>query len=303
MTSRGYIPEVLDSPRMPRAPGVTLPAFSCDTHCHVFGPYQQYPLQQPSNYTPPDAPVPQYLKMLDTTGMHRGVLVQPAPYGTDTSALVDAIGLRKASLRGIAVAAHDVTTDELHRLYASGVRGLRFVEARDPAGNLFAGSVGFDSIAVMAPAMQAAGLHAQIWGPYDTYLHQLERLADLGIPLVIDHMGSLVIERGLDDPIFKLMLKLLSQGRLWMKLSVCRVSKKAPLYEDLRPFHDALLAANSDQVLWGSDWPFVRMGQTAPDVGELIELAYEWLGDDQTRQKVWVNNPEKLYGFEHSVEN
>lgn len=298
MMKNGYIPEVLDTPRMPRAPRVALPAFSCDTHCHVFGPYEQYPLQQPSNYAPPDAPAARYLQMLDTVGMRRGVLVQPAPYATDASAIIDAIALRKDTLRGIAVASADTPVEKLQSLYSAGIRGLRFVEARDPAGNLFAGSVGFDRIDVLAPAMKAAGLHAQIWGPYDTYLSHLERLVDLDIPLVIDHMASLVIERGREDPIFKLILKLLKHGRLWVKLSVCRVSKNAPLYHDLKPFHDALLDVNSDQLLWGSDWPYVRMGQAAPDVGELIELAYEWLRDDETRQKVWVRNPEKLYGFE-----
>lgn len=302
MTNKGYIPDVLEQPRMPRAPQVTLPAFSCDTHCHVFGPYEQYPLQQPSSYAPPDAPAARYLKMLDTVGMDRGVLVQPAPYGTDPSAIIDAIALRKDTLRGVAVASSDATAQYLKSLHAAGIRGLRFVEARDPAGNLFAGSVGFDSIATLAPAMQEAGLHAQVWGPYDTYLNHLERLADLGIPLVIDHMASLVIDRGLQDPVFKLILKLLQEGKLWMKLSVCRVSKNAPRYQDLRPFHDALLTANSDRLLWGSDWPYVRMGQSAPDVGELIDLAYAWLQDDETRHKVWVRNPEQLYGFEHSTE-
>lgn len=302
MNNRAYVPGVLESPRMPRAPKVALPALSCDAHCHVFGPYEHYPLQHPSSYPPPDAPVSRYLEMLDTVGMSRGVLVQPAPYGTDASAIIDAIATRKHALRGIAVAAPEATVEELQALYSKGIRGLRFVEARDPAGNLLAGSVGFDSVGVLAPAMKMAGMHAQIWGPRDTHLQHLERLADLGIPVVVDHMGSLSIDSGLRDPAFKLVLSLLAQGRIWVKLSVCRVSKSAPAYQDLRPFHDALLEANSDQVLWGSDWPYVRMGQAAPDAGELIELAYGWLRDDETRHKVWVANPEKLYGFTQDAE-
>lgn len=300
MNRQGIVPEVLDRPRMPTAASVSLPANSCDTHCHVFGPYDQFPLRNPSNYPPPDAPAARYLQMLDTVGMERGVLVQPAPYGTDASALIDAIALRKNGLRGVAVASADATQDELERLYAGGVRGLRFVEARDPAGNLFAGSVGFDSVQALASAMKRTGLHAQVWGPYDTYREKLEPLADLDIPVVIDHMASLSVERGLDDPVFQIVLRLLKQGKVWVKLSVCRVSKQAPRYADLKPFHDALLTANEDQVLWGSDWPYVRMGQDAPDVGRLIDLAHEWFGNDATRQKIWVRNPEKLYGFEQA---
>ncbi len=300
MKEQGIVPGALEPPRMPSAPAAALPTHSCDTHCHVFGPYDRYPLRNPPNYPPPDAPAERYLAMLDTVGMERGVLVQPAPYGTDASALIGAIALRRDRLRGVAVAAADATRDELERLHANGVRGLRFVEARDPAGKLFAGSVGFDSIEALAPAMKHAGLHAQVWGPYDSYRQKLDSLADLDIPVVIDHMASVAVERGLDDPVFQAVLRLLRRGKAWIKLSVCRVSKQAPLYADLRPFHDALLAANEDRVLWGSDWPYVRMGDAAPDVGRLIDLAHEWFGDDATREKVWVRNPAELYGFEET---
>lgn len=302
MSRQTFIPEQLDPPRMPSPPKRALPPLSCDTHCHVFGPYQRFPLANPPSYPPPDAPAPRYLQMLDTVGMTRGVLVQPAPYGTDASAIVDAIALRKDRLRGVAVASADATVEDLQTLYGQGMRGLRFVEARTPSGELFAGSVGFDSIYALAPAMRQAGLHVQMWGPYDTYLNHLERLADLGLPIVIDHMASLVIDRGVDDPVFKLLLKQVEQGAVWVKLSVCRVSTRAPHYDDLRPFHDALLAANADRLLWGSDWPYVRMGEKAPDVGALIDLAHDWLGDDATRQKIWVDNPERLYGFTHEQE-
>ena len=57
------------------------------------------------------------------------------------------------------------------------------------------------------------------------------------------------------------------------------------------------LLSTSDQVLWGSDWPFVRMGAAAPSADALVAVAQRWLGDDATRRKVWVDNPARLYGF------
>jgi len=78
-----------EMPRMPVAPRHALPALACDSHCHVFGPYDRFPLQHPSSYAAPDAPVDRYLRMLDTLGAARGVLVQPAPYGVNPSALLD----------------------------------------------------------------------------------------------------------------------------------------------------------------------------------------------------------------------
>ncbi len=295
--TENFIPDNVEMPRMPTAPAAKLPDDSCDTHCHVFGPYNDFPLHLRSTYAPPDAPATRYLTMLDSVGMQRGVLVQPAPYGTDVSAIIDAIARRPANLRGIGVAAPGTPVEQLADWRAAGICGLRFIEARDPQGNLFPGSVGFDSIEALAPAMRETDMHVQMWGPFDRYAPCLERVTDLGLPVVIDHMASVVLSRGVQDPLFQLVCRLLREDRLWIKLSVCRVSTQAPDYADVRPFHDALLQANANRVLWGSDWPYVRMGERAPDAGQLIDLAWEWFGDDATRQRVWVSNPAKLYGF------
>jgi len=281
---------------MPSPPRYILPAYACDAHCHVFGPYQRFPLQHPSPYAAPNAPVARYLTMLDTLGAQRGVLVQPAPYGTDPAALLDALKQGQGRLRGVAVADVNVSDAELRRLYDGGVRALRFVEARDPSGRLFPGSVGFDQIAALAPRMRQHGLHAQLWAPCEVYARCLPALIPLGLPIVIDHLGSLAPPRGLQDPIVQLLRALLADGVIWMKLTLCRVGT-APDYRDARALHDAFVAANSDQVLWGSDWPFVRMGKRAPSAGTLMDIAWEWLGSNTLRHKVWVDNPARLYAF------
>ncbi|WP_313460212.1 amidohydrolase family protein, partial [Achromobacter sp.] len=250
-TASAYVPDHVEMPRMPAAPAQPLPPNACDTHCHVFGPYERFPLWHPSSYAAPDAPAARYLHMLNTLGAARGVLVQPAPYGTHPEALLDALAQGGERLRGIAVADPSVSDAQLRALYDGGVRGLRFVEARDPAGNLFPGSVGFDQVAALAPRMKHHGLHAQLWAPCDTYLRHLPALAKLGLPLVIDHLGSLVPARGEQDPAFQLLHSLLADGHIWMKLTLCRVGS-APDYENARFIHDAFVAANPDQLLWGS---------------------------------------------------
>lgn len=285
-----------EMPRMPVAPQHALPALACDTHCHVFGPYDRFPLQHPSSYAAPDAPADRYLRMLDTLGAARGVLVQPAPYGVNPAALLDALAQGGDRLRGIAVADPSVTDAQLQAMVDGGVRGLRFLEARDPAGNLFPGSVGFGQLAALAPRMKQFGLHAQLWAPCDAYVQHLPALAALDVPIVIDHLGSVVPARGEQDPAFQLLHRLLAEGRIWMKLTLCRVGA-APDYENARFIHDAYTTANPDQVLWGSDWPFVRMGASAPSADALVDVAYEWLGNEGLRKKVWVDNPARLYGF------
>ena len=286
------------TPRRPNPPRQPLPPGACDTHAHVFGPYDRFPLAHPSSYAPPLAPSSLHLAMLDILGAARGVLVQPAPYGNDAAPMLDAIAASGGRLRGIGVADSSATRARLQQLYDGGIRGLRFVEVRDPQGQPYLGSVGVDQLLAMAPLMKSIGLHAQLWAPLDDYARLLPPLLATGVPLVLDHMACLKTERGVDDPAFQSVLKALQDGAVWIKLSVCRVSKQAPACLDLKPFHDALVAANPQRLLWGSDWPFVRMGEQSPDAGQLLDLFHDWVPDGATRHAILVDNPAALYGFD-----
>lgn len=285
------------APRMPSAPRNALPVGACDSHAHVFGPYERFPLAHASSYAPPLAPAALHRQMLDTVGAARGVLVQPAPYGSDTAALLDALATGGGRLRGVAVADANTPVERLQALYDSGVRGLRFVDVRAPNGLPYAGSVGADQLLRMAPAMRGIGLHAQLWAPIDDYAGLLPQLRAAGIDVVLDHMACVKPERGIDDPAFQTVLQALRGGSVWIKLTLCRVSTQAPGYADVRPFHDAMVAANPARLLWGSDWPFVRMGEHAPDAGALLDLFHEWVPDEATRGRILVDNPADLYGF------
>ncbi len=285
------------TPRRPTTPRSVLPAGACDSHAHVFGPYDRFALAHASSYAPPLAPATLHRAMLDTIGAARGVLVQPAPYGTDAAALLDALATGSGRLRGVAVADAATPVADLQALYDGGVRGLRFVEMRAPGGAPYAGSVGVDQLLHMAPAMRRIGLHAQLWAPIDAYPELLPQIRAAGIDVVLDHMACVKPERGIDDPAFQFVLQALREGGVWIKLTLCRVSTQAPGYEDVRPFHDALVAANPAHLLWGSDWPFVRMGEHSPDAGALLDLFHAWVADDATRRRILTDNPAALYGF------
>lgn len=284
-------------PRMPETPRNRLPPGACDSHAHVFGPYERFPLAHASSYAPPLAPRALHRRMLDTLGATRGVLVQPAPYGADAAALLDALEAGNGSLRGVAAADAATPVEQLQALYDGGVRALRFVEMRTPTGAPFAGSVGVDQLLQMAPTMRRIGLHAQLWAPIDDYPHLLPRIRATGIDVVLDHMACVKPERGVEDPAFQHVLQALRDGSVWVKLTLCRVSTQAPDYSDARPFHDALVAANPARLLWGSDWPFVRMGENSPDAGALLDLFHAWVPHVPTRQQILVDNPAALFGF------
>jgi predicted TIM-barrel fold metal-dependent hydrolase len=82
-----------------------------------------------------------------------------------------------------------------------------------------------------------------------------------------------------------------------VKLTVIRRSQQAPRYEDARPFHDAMIDANPDRLLWGTDWPLVNMGERMPDLGALVDLFDAWASDAEVKRKILVDNPVALYGF------
>jgi predicted TIM-barrel fold metal-dependent hydrolase len=288
----GVTPPQVSKPRK------SLPEGACDTHAHVFGPYDVFPFVTPPSYPPPLAPFALYSAMLAQTGMSRGVLVQPAPYGTDNRALADALRRSEGKVCGIAVTTQAASEQELAALHAAGVRGLRFNEMIDSGtGGRFKGSVGVEQLRKLAPRMKELGWHAQLWARCEDAVLLAREIVQLGITVVFEHMASLRVERGTQDPGFRALLALLAEGGIWVKLSVCRNSKLFPDYEDVRPFHNALIGANPNRLLWASDWPFVRMTEIAPDVGHLVDLFDEWVGDAEIERKILVENPRALYGF------
>lgn len=283
-------PPLASPPRWSPPPG------ACDAHSHVFGPFDRFPPLQPSVYALPDASPDAHTCIRKTIGITRGVLVQPAPYAADPSAMLEAIRQAHGALKGVAVAGADVADATLERWTAGGVVGLRFSEMRAPGGGRYPGSVGFDALHLLAPRMRALGLHAQVWASAATLVEHLPELSRLGVSIVLDHMACPDVERGVDDPLFSRLVELVRDNDIWVKLSVCRVSKEPWPHVDARAFHEAFVEATAIRCVWGSDWPYVRMSP-APDAGHLLDLLHDWTPHALTLQHILIDNPARLYGF------
>jgi predicted TIM-barrel fold metal-dependent hydrolase len=52
-----------------------------------------------------------------------------------------------------------------------------------------------------------------------------------------------------------------------------------------------------DRLLWGSDWPHPNYFEPMPNDADLVDLLPAWIPDEQTRQRVLVDNPAELFGF------
>lgn len=286
--------EVVAAPEA-SAPAHQLPAGACDAHSHVFGPFDRFPPAQASVYALPDASPRTHLSVRRRLGISRGVLTQPAPYADDPAAMLSAISEAPDDLRGVAAAGSATPDSTLERWRAAGIVGLRFVEMRAPTGARYPGSVSFDELAKMAPRMRRLGLHAQLWASAGDLVSWLPRLLPTGLPLVLDHMACPDVSQGVSGTDFSRILELGDSGDLWIKLTVCRVAK-IPTCEDVRPFHDALVSRMPGRLVWGSDWPYVRMSP-APDAGNLLNIFHEWTTDENLRRRILVDNPAWLYGF------
>ena len=292
------IPPPCLPPREVTRPSVPPPSNGCDTHAHVFGPAEVFPYAEDRSYTPPDAPLEKYLAMLDTIGFARGVLVQGSAHGRDNSAMLDALRREPARLRGVAVADTDVSPSDLRQWHELGVRGLRFNHFFRDGQLHYRGGVPLSAAKMLASVMADLGWHLQLWIDVKDLPQIVAALRSLGLSVVIDHMGRTDARAGTATEGFQCLLRAVGEGWCWAKLSGAhRLSRQAPDYPDARPFHEALVRANPERLVWGGDWPHPRVEGEMPDAGHLFELFQAWTPNEATQQRILVTNPAQLYGF------
>ena len=111
------------APLPPTKPRLVLPHGACDTHVHVLGPYDKYPLNPARTYTAPEAPVDKLASFLDTMGCERVVIAHVTAHGTDMSVTLDAIRALGERARGIAILAPALTDAALKIHHDGGIRG------------------------------------------------------------------------------------------------------------------------------------------------------------------------------------
>ena len=261
-----------------------------DCHAHLFGPYDRYPLAVDRSYTPPPALASQYLALIRRLELSNGVLVHPSAYGDDFTLLLDALAAHP-QLRGIVVVTEG-TPIRLEDLQDKGVRGARFSH-RSGTGANFSGSASFDDLVALAPRLADARLHAELWTDCKVLPDISDRLRTLPVPVVIDHMGGFDVNAGIDQPGFRSLLSLVEDGVVHVKLCAYRNLFGADI-ERGRLFHRALVAANADALIWGTDWPHLRVEPT-PDAAELLALFRRWTDDAALEERMLVANPAALY--------
>jgi len=280
----------------PRAPKHRMPRNACDTHAHIMGPADRYAYSPARIYTPPDCLLSDYLHMLDTLGVERAVLVQPSVYGTDNTVMLEAMKAANGRLRGVAVVADDVTDAELKQLNDPGVRGVRvsIVDAKDRKP----GTLPMAQLKKMAKRIAPLGWHMEFLMHADEFPDLDEQFADFPVEIVLGHLGYMNIGKTSADAGFQALLRLMKSGKAWVKLTgPYRITAQPLPYPETVPCAQALLEANRERVIWGTDWPHVMLKGRMPNDGELADVLFDWMPDAAVREQVLSKNPAKLYGF------
>lgn len=273
-----------------------VPAGAVDCHAHIFGPESRYPYSSARGYTPPGASLETYLNLHQTLGgIDRAVLTQPSVYGIDNSCMMDALDKMGDRFRAVVALAEDVTDRELEALHKRGARGVR-VNLVDKGGMPFDD---INAVRRFTECLKDIGWHLEVL----VHVHEFEDLRttmnSMAVDVSVGHLGYMKTDHGIDHPGFQEFLDLLKDGHCWVKVSGSyRVTcDDVPPYNDVEPFAQALIEANEERVLWGTDWPHPVFKGTMPNDGALMEQLLSWAPDENLRKKILVDNPHSLYGF------
>lgn len=271
---------------------------------HIVDP-ETHPLSADAVYTPKAHTLEEAQDFENSVGLDNIVIVQPSIYGTDNSCLLSALrALGPNRARGVVVFdPTSISAQDLRDWHAAGVRGARLnlmSQGRPPpnAEELTGVLHGY------ADALRPMGWVLQIYAPLQL-MNVLERLIpDLGVRVVIDHMGGPSLSSAAagvepldpyDMPGFASLVNLLRAGQTFVKLSAPYRNTKAKDYGDLEPLQKELLrVAGRNRVVFATDWPHTRF--EGLDIRPWVERVFEMCaGDAVLIDRIFRGNAEDLW--------
>jgi predicted TIM-barrel fold metal-dependent hydrolase len=284
-----------------------VPAGACDCHTHIFGDPRRFPLAPSRTYTPETASVEEMRALHQALRLNRVVIVQPSIYGTDNACTLDAIKQLGPTARGVAVIDDKTPDTALDEMGRAGIRGIRI--------NLE--TAGITDPAAARQRLQAAierirsrNWHVQVYTRLSVIEGVKDQVLASPIPIVFDHFGGAQASLGVAQPGFDVLLNLMRTGHAYVKVSGSyRSSTHEPDYADIVPLAKALIAANPQRIIWGTDWPHPDSAQVAGrratdlaplipiDDGRVFNQLAVWVPDAELRKMILVENPARLYRF------
>ena len=283
-------------PPQPTRPKEKAPPLACDSHAHMLAGPKDFPLWE-GRVEDPDPSLDfedwltGYKANLAALGCSRGVIVHSIFYGTDNAVTVEALRRLGDQFKGIGLLPDTASEVDIAQFAAWNMAGVRL-------NYVHGGVLSWEGAKNMAPLLAAHGLHIQML--MHAHLHMEEIAADierLSVPVCLDHIAWPDLSLGVDDAGMKRLCALLESGKVWVKLSGLYRLSNAP-YEETDAFVAALVNANPERCLWGSDWPHIMLnGAEMPQSGGILDAFHRVVSAEHDRQLILVENPAKLYGF------
>jgi predicted TIM-barrel fold metal-dependent hydrolase len=282
-----------------------VPLGACDCHTHIFGDPARFPLAPSRVYTPEQASIAEMRSLHKALNTDRVVIVNPSIYGAENSCSLDAIKQLGPGARGVAVIDEKTSVAALDKMYRSGMRAIRInletAGQSDPA-------LARQRFQMAIGRVKNHKYHVQLY----TRLFVIEAIKDqvaaAPVPVVFDHFGGAQGPLGVRQAGFDALLNLVRTGKAYVKISApYRSSMQAPDYPDVAPLAKALVAANPERILWGSDWPHPAQIPGRPiteitplyqiDDGRVFNQLPMWVPSAAQRKTILVENPARLFGY------
>jgi predicted TIM-barrel fold metal-dependent hydrolase len=278
-----------------------IPAGACDCHTHIHGDTARFPYFAGRTYTPPAAMPEEMAALHKSLGIQRVVIVTPSIYGTDNAATLWGMQAYGEGARGVAVIDERTTAAEMDSLGRAGFCGVRINLA----------TLGVSDPAIARARFQAAaeriaprGWHLQLFASLEVTAALADLVAASPVPVVFDHFGGAQPEGGAGQSGFAQLASLVRSGSAWVKISYAGGPRTD--FSGLAPLARALVDANPERILWGTNWPHPdsRGGNPAVvtpffaiDDGLVLNQLADWIPDPALRKRILVDNPARLYGF------
>jgi predicted TIM-barrel fold metal-dependent hydrolase len=168
-------------------------------------------------------------------------------------------------------------------MHAAGIRGVRVnlesYRESDPA-------VAGRQLQQAAQRVAPLGWHVQTYTNLAILAALHDTIIALPTTLVVDHFG------------------LLRSGKVYVKISAPYRISQQPHYPDAAPIARAMIAANAERIVWGTDWPHPGGARRDPaaiepfrpeDNGEALNRLAGWTRSRTELQKILVDNPARLF--------
>jgi predicted TIM-barrel fold metal-dependent hydrolase len=256
-----------------------------DSHAHVFLKDMPH-IPDPRHRIEYDFTVEEYLATLDEHGVERAVLAAASPYGDYNDYTIASVRGR-ARLRGTVILDPGSERYTLERMKEDGIVGVRlpYISLKQlPDLHSF-------EYRRLLRRIRDLDWHVHLHLDGPRLPQVLPALEAAGVKLVVDHFGRPDPKHGVACTGFEMMLRLMQNGRTWVKVSAgYRLGKEAAAAYG----RELLRHAGPERLLWASDCPFVGH-ESQVKYQETIDDVLAWLPAGAAREKVFAANALALY--------